>query len=193
MIRKPPIDWQRQESGAVRTVRSAIGVARSGTRAAQSGGHVVQGLICWLIALLWTWMALIGGLFAGSMPTFIGVSLLAALMFWAGARAFRKAGEAAGLSSEKSAPATVAPTEHVDVVSDLDRVSSGEPSTAKSCPGREDAASHPQGDDFDPDAVLARYLARKQRAETAETPAAAAHLAAASSQSAARQFGRKRA
>jgi hypothetical protein len=45
------------------------------------------------LAILWGWAALAGGLFAGSLPTLVGVGAMAAFMAWAGRRAFRKARE----------------------------------------------------------------------------------------------------
>ena len=90
MIRKPPADWQRGESAAVRTARTAAELAQGGARVARAGGNLARGLFCFFFALLWGFAAL-GGLLAGSIPTFIGVGAMAALMAWAGRRAFRKA------------------------------------------------------------------------------------------------------
>ena len=96
MIRKPPAEWQREESGAVRTARTAAEVAKGGARFARKGSHVARGLFCFFFAILWGYAALAGGLLGGSMPTFICVGAMAALMFWAGKRAFAKAREASG-------------------------------------------------------------------------------------------------
>jgi hypothetical protein len=93
MIRKPPADWQRGESGPVRAVRTLAGAASQGTRVARRGGHFVRGLFCFFFAIIWGFAALAGGLFAGSLPTFIGVGAMAALMAWGGRRAFAKARE----------------------------------------------------------------------------------------------------
>jgi energy-converting hydrogenase Eha subunit B len=93
MIRKPPADWQGRESAPVRTV---AGAASRGTRVARRGGHFVCGLLCFFFAILWGFAALAGGLFAGSLPTLIGVGAMAAFMTWAGRRAFAKARETQG-------------------------------------------------------------------------------------------------
>lgn len=93
MIRKPPTDWQRRESATIATARAAAGLATGGVRAARRGGHVARGLFCFLFAILWGFAALAGGLFAGSLPTLIGVGAMAAFMAWAGKRAFAKARE----------------------------------------------------------------------------------------------------
>jgi energy-converting hydrogenase Eha subunit B len=90
MIRKPPTDWQRGESAAVRTARTAAELAKGGASMARAGGNLACGLFCSFFALLWGFAAL-GGLLAGSVPTFIGVGAMAALMAWVGARAFKKA------------------------------------------------------------------------------------------------------
>jgi hypothetical protein len=95
MIRKPPADWQPRESAAVKAVRSATRAGQHGARAARRGGHVLRGLVCFFFAIMWGIPALLGGLF-GSVPTFLGVGALAALMAWAGLRAFAKAREASG-------------------------------------------------------------------------------------------------
>jgi hypothetical protein len=94
MIRKPPADWQGEDGAAVRTVRTAVGAARSGARVARRGGHVACGLFCWFFAILWGLAALAGGLIGGSLPTLVGVGAMAGLMAWGGARAFAKAREA---------------------------------------------------------------------------------------------------
>ena len=90
MIRKPPADWQRGDSAAVRTARTAAELARGGATVARAGGNLARGLFCYFFALLWGFAAL-GGLLSGSIPTFIGVGAMAALMAWAGSRAFKKA------------------------------------------------------------------------------------------------------
>lgn len=96
MIRKPPADWQRAESAPVRTVRTVVDVATRGKRVARRGGHFARGLFCFFFAILWGFAALAGGLLAGSLPTFIGVGAMAALMAWGGRRAFAKARETTG-------------------------------------------------------------------------------------------------
>ena len=97
MIRKPPAAWQQQNEGAaVRTVRTAAAVAKGGARVAQRGGHAVRGLFCYFFAILWGFAAVVGGLFAGDLATFIGVGAMAALMAWAGRRGFAKARETSG-------------------------------------------------------------------------------------------------
>jgi hypothetical protein len=96
MVRKPPADWQRGESAAIRTARTAAELAKGGAKAARTGGHVARGLFCYFFAILWGYAALAGGLFAGSIPTLIGVGAMAAFMAWAGKRAFAKAREASG-------------------------------------------------------------------------------------------------
>jgi hypothetical protein len=99
MIRKPPADWQRRDEGAaVRTVRTASTVVTGSARAARRGGHFVRGLFCFFFAILWGFAALAGGL-AGSLPTFIGVGAMAALMAWGGRRAFAKARQTSGYGS----------------------------------------------------------------------------------------------
>jgi hypothetical protein len=55
----------------------------------------LRGVICFFFAVIWGIPALFAGLF-GSLPTFLGVGALAALMAWAGVRAFAKAREASG-------------------------------------------------------------------------------------------------
>ena len=97
MIRKPPADWQALDEGAaVRTVRTAAAVAKGSASVARRGGDAMRGLICYFFAALWGFAALAGGLFAGSLPTFIGVGAMAALMAWGGHRAFAKAREKSG-------------------------------------------------------------------------------------------------
>jgi hypothetical protein len=95
MIRKPPADWQPRESAAAKAVRSAARAGQQGARVARRGSHVLRGLVCFFFAIMWGLPALVGGLF-GSMTTFFGVGALAALMAWAGLRAFAKAREASG-------------------------------------------------------------------------------------------------
>lgn len=91
MVRKPGEDWRHRDDHAVKAVQNATSLARGGVSVARGGAHVMIGLLCWFFALLWGWAALAGGLLAGSMPTFIGVGLMAAFMAWAGRRAFGKA------------------------------------------------------------------------------------------------------
>ena len=90
MIRKPPAGFQRGESAAVKTVQTAIAAAKSGAGVARRGGDVGRGLFCFFFAAIWG-LAALGGLAAGSLPTFIGVGAMSALMAWAGRRAFAKA------------------------------------------------------------------------------------------------------
>ncbi|WP_375462771.1 hypothetical protein [uncultured Methylobacterium sp.] len=87
MIRKPSEAWGR-ESPVVTTVRRA---ALGGAAAARAGQYYARGLFLWSFALLWGFAALAGGLFAGSLPTFVGVGALAAWMAWSGTRMFAKA------------------------------------------------------------------------------------------------------
>jgi hypothetical protein len=91
MIRKPPAEWQRGESAPIRAIRTFAGAASDGARVARRGGHFVRGLFCSFFAIIWGFAALAGGLFAGNLPTFIGVGAMAALMAWGGRRAFAKA------------------------------------------------------------------------------------------------------
>jgi hypothetical protein len=92
MIRKPPADWQRPDEGAaVRTVRTAAAVAKGSTEVARRSGQVMVGLACYFFAILWGFAGIAGGLATGSLPTIIGIGAMAALMFWAGRRAFAKA------------------------------------------------------------------------------------------------------
>jgi hypothetical protein len=96
MIRKPPAGWQQRGEGAgVRTIRTVARSASAGQRAARRGGQVVRGLLCFFFAALWGFSALVGGLLAGSLPTFIGVGAMAVFMAWCGRRAFAKAHETA--------------------------------------------------------------------------------------------------
>jgi lipopolysaccharide export LptBFGC system permease protein LptF len=96
MIRKPPAAWQRLDEGAaVRTVRTASAVVKGSARVARRGGNAVRGLICYFFAILWGFAAIASGL-AGSLPSLIGIGTMAALMFWAGRRAFAKARETSG-------------------------------------------------------------------------------------------------
>jgi hypothetical protein len=94
MIRKPPAEWQRGESAPVRAIRTLGNAASRGTRVARRGGHFVRGLFCFFLATIWGFAALAGGLLGGSLPTFIGVGAMAALMAWGGRRALAKAREA---------------------------------------------------------------------------------------------------
>jgi hypothetical protein len=96
MIRKPPADWQRRESAAVKAVQTAVTATHRGARVARRGGHVASGLVCFFFAILWGLAAFLGGLLAGSVATFLGVGAIAAFMAWAGVRAFAKAREASG-------------------------------------------------------------------------------------------------
>ena len=91
MIRKPSADWAHRELAAVRTVQNAAGFAKGGVQIARSGAYFARGLFCWFFAILWGFAALAGGLFAGSLPTFLGVGAMAALMGWSGLRAFARA------------------------------------------------------------------------------------------------------
>ena len=91
MIRKPSADRHYGEDALVRSVQAAAGLAKGGAKVARSGGHFALGLLCSFFAVLWGFAALAGGLFAGSMPTFVGVGGMAALMAWGGRRAFAKA------------------------------------------------------------------------------------------------------
>jgi hypothetical protein len=93
MVRKPSTDWQYGDDTVVRTVQTATGFARGGVKVARSGAHFARGLFCAFFAILWGFAALAGGLFAGSLPTFVGVGAMAAFMAWAGRRAFAKARE----------------------------------------------------------------------------------------------------
>lgn len=96
MIRKPPTDWQQvNEGAAIQTVRTAAAFGKSGARAARSGGYAVRGLICYFFAALWGFAAIVSGLAQG-LPMLIGIGAMAALMFWAGRRAFAKARGALG-------------------------------------------------------------------------------------------------
>jgi hypothetical protein len=96
MIRKPPADWERQESAAVKTVKAAVEAAHAGAGVARRGGHLARGLLCFFFAIIWGLGALFGGLLGGSAPTFFGVGAMAAFMAWAGVRAFAKARAASG-------------------------------------------------------------------------------------------------
>jgi hypothetical protein len=91
MIRKPTADWQfRDEGAAVRTVRTASAIAQGSAKVARCGVQAMRGVLCYCFALLWGFAAIIAGL-AGSLPSFIGVGAMSALMFWIGTRAFAKA------------------------------------------------------------------------------------------------------
>ncbi len=91
MIRKPAADLPRGESVALKSIRAATHAAQSGVQVARAGGHALRGLFCFFFAALWGFAALAGGLLAGDMATFIFVGAMAALMAWAGRRAFAKA------------------------------------------------------------------------------------------------------
>ena len=97
MIRKPPADWQQlNEGAAVRTVRTAAGVAAGSVTVARRGGHALRGLLCYFFAILWGFAGIAGGLATGSLPSIIGIGAMAAFMVWAGRRAFAKARAASG-------------------------------------------------------------------------------------------------
>ena len=92
MIRKPPADWNRlHEGAAVRTVRTASAVAKGGAEVARRGGQAMTGLLCYVLAAIWGFFGIAGGLATGSLPMIIGVGVMAALMCWAGHRALAKA------------------------------------------------------------------------------------------------------
>jgi hypothetical protein len=91
MIRKPPGDWNRLDEGAaVRTVRTASAVAKSGADVARRGGYVAQGLLSYLFAALWCFAAVASGL-SGDLPSLIGIGAMTAGALWFGRRAFAKA------------------------------------------------------------------------------------------------------
>ncbi|MFZ2136212.1 MAG: hypothetical protein WAV78_04635 [Xanthobacteraceae bacterium] len=97
MIRKPSADWQRRdESAAVRTVRTAAAVAKGSATVARRGGHAVRGLLCYFFAIIWGFAGIASGLATGSLPSIIGIGAMAAFMFWAGGRAFAKARATSG-------------------------------------------------------------------------------------------------
>ena len=91
MIQKPSVDRLYGEDAVVRTVQTAAGLAKGGAKVARSGAHFALGLLCCFFAVLWGFAALGGGLFAGSVPTFVGVGAMAAFMAWCSRRAFAKA------------------------------------------------------------------------------------------------------
>jgi hypothetical protein len=96
MIRKPPANWQQLDEGAaVRTVRTAAAVGKGSVDVARRGGHAVRGLICYVFAAIWGFVAIASGL-GGSLPSIIGIGAMAAFMFWAGRRAFAKARATSG-------------------------------------------------------------------------------------------------
>ena len=96
MIRKPQPGWQPlREGAAVRTVHTAAAVAKGGVRVARRGGHAARGLVCYFFAAIWGFAAIASGL-GGSLPSLIGIGVMAAFMFWAGRRAFTKARETSG-------------------------------------------------------------------------------------------------
>jgi hypothetical protein len=91
MIRKPSADWGRLDEGAaVRTIRTASAVADGGVQVARRGGHAMVGLISFMFAGLWGFVAIASGL-SGNLPLFIGVGAMAAFALWRGTRAFAKA------------------------------------------------------------------------------------------------------
>ena len=95
MIRKPSADWQRRdESAAVRTVRTAAAVAKGSATVARRGMHAVRGLVCYFFAIIWGFVAIASGL-TGSL-SIIGIGAMAALMFWLGSRSFAKARASSG-------------------------------------------------------------------------------------------------
>ena len=62
MIRKPPAGWQQPNEGAaVRSVRTAVGIAKDGARVARRGGHVALGLVSCFLAALWASTGIGGG------------------------------------------------------------------------------------------------------------------------------------
>jgi hypothetical protein len=93
MIQKPSAEWRFGEDALVRRLQNATDYAKGGIKVARSGGHFARGLVCWFFAILWGFAALAGGLFAGSLPTFLGVGAMAAFVAWGGRRAFSKARE----------------------------------------------------------------------------------------------------
>jgi hypothetical protein len=88
MIRKPPANWQRRdESAAVRTVRTATVVAKGSVTVARRGVHALRGLVCYFFAAVWGFVAIsLTGL-----PSMIGMGAMSAFMFWLGTRSFAKA------------------------------------------------------------------------------------------------------
>src|SRR4051794_40283891 len=105
MIRKPTSPLPR-ESAAIATTRK---VAVAGQSAVRAGGHSVRGLVCFAFAGIWGFAALAAGA-AGSLPTFVGVGIMALGAGWGGMRAFRKAAAAvqaapSGSSSDVTDPA----------------------------------------------------------------------------------------
>jgi len=91
MIRKPPADWNRRDDSAVvRTVRTASAVAKGGAEVARRGQQVVAGVISFIFAAIWGFVAIVSGL--DSLPSFFGIGAMAAFAFWMGCRAFAKAG-----------------------------------------------------------------------------------------------------
>jgi hypothetical protein len=95
MIRKPSADWQRRdESAAVRTVRTAAAVAKGSATVARRGMHAVRGLVCYFFGIIWGFVAIASGL-TGSLRI-IGIGAMAALMFWLGSRSFAKARASSG-------------------------------------------------------------------------------------------------
>jgi hypothetical protein len=93
MIRKPAADsfGRRDEGAAIRTVRTAATVAKGSATVARRGGNAIVGLVCYFFAAIWGFAALASGLAMGSLPSLLGIGSMAALMFFAGRRAFAKA------------------------------------------------------------------------------------------------------
>jgi hypothetical protein len=90
MIRKPPENWQqRDESKAVRTVRTASAVATGGAKLARGGVHALQGVGCYCFGVMWGFAAIMS--LGASLPSAIGTGAMAAFMFWVGNKAFAKA------------------------------------------------------------------------------------------------------
>jgi hypothetical protein len=95
MIRKPSADWpRRDESAAVRTVRTAAAVAKGSATVARRGIHAVRGLVCYFFGIIWGFVAIASGL-TGSL-SIIGIGAMAAFMFWLGSRSFAKARASSG-------------------------------------------------------------------------------------------------
>ena len=66
MIRKPPANWQREESRAITAARAAAGIAQGGAKVVRRGSSFALGLFCYFFAALWGFSALAAGL---AMPT----------------------------------------------------------------------------------------------------------------------------
>jgi hypothetical protein len=96
MIRKPAANWQPLDEGAaVRSVRTAVAVAKGSASVARRGVYAVRGLVCYFFAALWGFAAIVSGL-GGGLPSLIGIGAMAAFMFWLGNRAFAKARATSG-------------------------------------------------------------------------------------------------